>query len=265
MEYNDKELLITFNDTTRMILVCGYADSLNNKKCQKDYEVIDIEYFADFGDISNLPFSQERFYRENYFTEVDSVYEKIQGRLKQLQSLDKGTRIELFVNPNWTNEPCNLYFFAKEFKGFTNVYLNYYHTKSEQGRFGCYYSKLVIDKRIHVTDKEIEDFVRKWDELCKNNAPLRVYKDGEIKEYSYQEAKDMVLSVMTTSYKRYPYIFQDILKKYSGDGDNVIPYNGIEYIVQKLIDEKIVERTHNSDVQSGCPDIFFEQEFRLIQ
>lgn len=262
---NCKKLLVAFGDSTCGNLKFGIEDR-EHEKWKQDYEVILLHYYAEFGDITNLPFSQERFYREMYFVEAESAYEENQKNIKQLHSINKETEVELFVNPNWANDLCNLYCFAKEFEGFTNLYLTYFHEEERESHLGVFYSVIVIDKRIVLSDNDLKEYIKKWEILSKNKEDIRICRDGEIVELPLQDAKDMVLSVMTTEYRKFPLIFTDVIKKYDDEREYItLSYNGFEYIMQKLIDEKIVKRTKNKNVQSGCPDIFFEQKFRLIK
>lgn len=267
MKKTIKSLFVAFNDSSSGGLKQGITNSLEGLKHNKDYKVVKLEYELSCGDVSNVPFSNADVYEDFFFNTAENAYVWVQDSIKTIHSYNKKTTIELFVNKNRANELCNFYYFINVFNDLENVYLNYYHEETKEVYWKKFDEKvfgtqIVVDKRETLTSELIKTFSSKWQELVQNNKAIRECKDGTIIEYSLEQAQALVLPVFNNEYKRFPILYTNFIDKYDSLGIfiNYIPF---QYVIKTLIEEGLVERTMKTDTQSGCSDIYYEQDFRL--
>lgn len=269
MKKTIKSLFVAFNDSTGGELKQGLTNCLKGLKHNKDYKVVKLEYELTCGDISNVPFSNAEVYEDFFFDSVENAYAWVQESIKTIHFYNKKATIELFVNKNGANELCNFYYFINVFKDLENVYLNYFHEETKEVYWKEFNDKvleteIVVDKREPLTSDFIKTFSSKWQKLVQNNNAIRECKDGEVIEYSLEQAQELILPIFTNKYKRFPILYTDLLKKHDEEG-LIISYIPFQYVIKTLIDAGLVERTMKTDTQSGCSDIYFEQDFRLVK
>ena len=262
------KVLVAFDDSIGGQLKSNHLEDLKNLRHNKDFKVFMLKYRLDCGDISNLPFSNAEIYEDLGYDDVEEIYETTQETIQNILAYNKKATIELFVQLNKTEQLCNLYFFANQFKGLENIYLNYFHEETEKVydkkiKSEVIHFYIVVDKRVPLTEELISTFTTKWQKLASNNAAVRESAGGEIKEYSLQEAKDKILTVFSKEYRRFPRLYVDFLEKCEAEETSGFSYIAFEYICKKLIEENVIERTMKTDTQSGSSDIYFEQDFRL--
>ena len=123
-------------------------------------------------------------------------------------------------------------------------------------------TEIVVDKREPLTSDLIKTFSSKWQKLVQNNKAIRECKDGEVIEYSLEQAQELILPIFTNKYKRFPILYTNFIDKYDSLGI-FIDYIPFQYVIKTLIEEGLVERTMKTDTKSGYSDIYFEQDFRL--
>lgn len=266
MDDNIKYLVVAFNDSTGGALKARRSNFLKNLKLNKDFVALKLEYFLNCGDISNVPFSNPDGY-ELYYTEPQDVYNEIQKTIAKINSYNKKTPIELFVNPKRANELCNLYFFAKIFANKENVSINYYHKENIEiklKKLGTFLdTEIVIDKRIPLTNDLIATFNQNWQRLVSNNSFVREFVGNDIKEYTMQEAKDKILPFFSENFVRFPKLYNKLIETYDSENPVDFTFVTFECVTKKLIEGGIIERTSKTSTVSGCDDIYFEQDFRL--
>ncbi len=270
MKKTIKSLFVAFNDSTGGELKQGLTNCLEGLKHNKDYKVVKLEYELCCGDISNVPFSNVEVYEDFFFDSVENTYAWVQESIKTIHSYNKKATIELFVNKNRANELCNFYYFMNVFNDLENVYLNYYHEETKDvylKKLGVkiFDTELVVDKREPLTSDLIKTFSFKWQEFVQNNNAIRECKEGEIIEYSLEQAQELLLPVFNNEYKSFPILYSNFLEKYEESGVFNFSYIPFQYVIKTLIDAGLVERTMKTDTQSGCSDIYYEQDFRLIK
>lgn len=261
MKSQKKKVFISFNPSMEGSLRAGNVDFIMDSTEEFDYDVINFEYLLEVGDISKVPFSAADLYSNLLFDEVDEYVKNVNDSLAKLRSYDNDSDVQLFVFGNTGNEICNLYCFAEEFKRFANVKLNFCHTVLIKTP-SCIEDYTVVDNSIELTNEVLDSFSAKWKYLVSSNSAIRVSRGGEIVEYSFKQAMDMVLSVFSKEYERFPTLYSKFLKSLSER--EKWTYISFEYIAYILIKNGILERTADTNTQSGYSDIFFEQKFRII-
>lgn len=265
-----KSLYVAFCDSTGGALKCRRTSCLNMLKNNQDYKVVKLEYVLNCGNISDAPFSNAAIYEEFFFDNAESIYNQVQNSIEIIYSYNKKVPIELFINSDSANELCNFYYFINVFKDLENVHLNYFHKEIEEVFKETINAKVfdtlyVVDKREKLTKELVEKFSSRWQKLVSNNNAVRECKDRVIKEYSLHQAQSLVLEVFKNEYRRFPKIYGEFMDKYTTSEYFDFDYIAFSYITKTLIDAGLIERTKNTDTQSGCSDIYYEQCFRRIK
>ena len=261
MKQEKKKVFISFGDSMKNSLHAGAVDVILNSEEELDYHVINIGYLLECGDVSNVPFSAAEIYSNLFFTKTEEIVKKANDALKELRSYDDDSEIEIFVYGNKGNDVCNLYYFAEEFMRFANARVHFCNiVPPEKSTLPRRYAS--VDRSIKLSKEKIESFSRKWKELALSNSALRVSRGGEIVEYSLEQAIEKVLSVFTKEYERFPTLYLKLLDACSADEQ--WSYVAFVYITYMLVKNGVVERTADTNTQSGCSDIFFEQKFRIV-
>ena len=262
MKFQKKKVFISFNPSMEGSLRAGMVDFIMDSTEEFDYEVINFEYLLEVGDISKVPFSAADLYSNLLFDEVDEYVNNVNDSLAKLRSYENDSDVQLFVFGNTGNEICNLYYFAEEFKRFANVKLNFCRTVLIKTSSPIIEAYTVVDNSIELTNEVLERFSAKWKYLVSSNSAIRVSRGGEIVEYSFKQAMDMVLSVFSKEYERFPTLYSKFLDSLSEC--EKWTYKSFEYITYMLVENGIIEKTADTNTQSGYSDIFFEQKFRII-
>jgi len=269
MEKNIEKVFVTFYKNTKDWLNQRKLDILKGLKRNEDFKVVNLEYVLNCGDISNVPYSNAEIYEDLYFSTPDDIFKEMQSNLNTVLSYNKKATIEFFINTKRSNEFCNFYYFINKFKNIKNIFLNYYHEETievyHEGTGKVLDLKIVIDKKEPLTNDMVSKFTEKWQELVFNNKAVRECCNGTLIELSLQEAKEKILPVFRKTFRNFPRLYVDFLEKCNADKNFAFDYIIFEYISKKLVESGVVERTYNTNVQSGCGDIYFEQKFRLVQ
>ena len=260
MKINSNKIFVSFNPSMQGELKAGFVDYIKRTMQATDYAVVELEYLLACGDISDIPFSNTKLYTDLLFEEIESVIKKTQASLKRLHKYNSNGGIEIFVDKCRANDICNLYYFAKEFKSFSNARLNYCHTELITDK-GATFEIAVVDESIPLTEDLLDQFSKKWDELVSNNNAIRVTKNGELVEYSIEQAKEKILNVFTHEFVKFPVLLSNFYK--TCEDEEMWEYASFEYVTYILINEGTVERTKDKNTNSGCSDIYFEQKFRI--
>ena len=262
MKPQKKRVFISFDPSMAGSLRAGMADFIMNSTEEIDYDVINLEYLLEVGDISNVPFSSANLYSDLLCDEADNIAKEVNDSLKKLQSYGNDSDVELFVLSNIGNDICNLYYFAEEFKRFNNAKVHYCHIELIKTSSPFLESYMAVDNTIELTAEVLERFSAKWKELVSNNLAVRTCKNGDLVEYSLEQASDMVLSVFTKEYEKLMILyskFSDSLSK-----DEKWTFHSFEYIAYMLTKNGVVEKTMDTNTYPCYRDIFFEQKFRTV-
>lgn len=259
-----KKVLVTFSDSLAGYLKVEGERLFADITSRKDYVVFGLDYNAYVGDISNIPESNAEIWEQFLLENAEEKYGRCVRDIAKIISYGSSTTVEVFVNKNRASELCGFYHFVDKFNGLSDVYINYYHSVTrEMTEFVNEF--MIVDERVKLTNEIVEKLSSRWQKLALNkDAVIRGIVCGEIKEYSLEEAQNMILPVLDHKYKRYPRILIDFLDMYNTEQTIDFDCLSISYTLETLIKSGVAERTYKTDVQSGCSDIFFEQDFRLI-
>lgn len=257
---NDK-LLVAFNSSMSGNLNARAVDFFENSEREFNYGVIDMQYLLDCGDISDVPSSNDKLYNVLCFCKTEEAVQEVESSLEVLRVCSSEQHIEIFIDPSLPGTLCNLYYFAKEFAGFSNVFLNYCHTESGRNSEGILEFYAVTDSRIPLTDNLISEFSKKWDGLVANNAAIRSSVNGEISEYTLDQAKAKILNVFTDEYERFGTLYHNFRRE-CGE-EEVWSFDSFGHITEVLTNEGIVERIPDTNVHEYYRDMYFKQKYRI--
>ena len=264
LDRNLTKIYVTFSDYVKAVVSWrGLNKKLYSDITLEDAGVINLEYIANCGNLTNLPYSNKIVYEDVCFNKLEKQIEKVSAALKVIKGYNGKVNFELVVSSNSVEDLTNLHFFAKEFYGVKNVYVNYVALKNKsEDNFGAQYPVLNVYKRVELTAELISEFTTTWQKLVLNNSAVIGINDGNLIGRTLKNAQNDVITLLTNRYTKISTIHKKMeLKK----GKNYCSYTAFNYVLKTLIDENLVEKTCSVSYNSNCIDTDFEQKFKLTK
>ncbi|MBR2974162.1 MAG: hypothetical protein IKC47_00250 [Clostridia bacterium] len=214
-------------------------------------EFILLEYPLHYGDVSNIPHSNAKAVEAFGYAPVDEYYSQLKKYLKALSCLPTNTPIEIFVTEYGSHEIVSLYYFAKKFSAFSNVCVKCVKFNQE----------LEIVSTTPLTKELIKTLAEEWEAAA--SSEIRLVKNNKLVSYDAYDAMRFVYPLLTKTYQTGLQLFGKLHDKYAPVGFKV-DMDSFFYVLQLMIDNEWIERTHSTDTMSGYPDLFPEQGFRIL-
>ena len=227
---------------SRVIYV--FPNDIPREKQEKLYA--DIDYYnlclhMDLinGDISNPPQSNANFYAHHYscWKDEDRIVKNNQEKLMQV-----GDDIPVFL---WLNEQdgngyLNLLFFSRLFKRFKKVYLVLCCSQKEMEN-PLYEPSDSFSRKKALSPGELERMSEEFVRIQQMGGKYRAGQYGEIKLYSEEELKDLVLSKVSKRSRTSGNIYMDVSTYFKKETGYILSFDTFEEIMLSLMIEKKVK------------------------
>lgn len=199
-----------------MIVDVCFSDSICGElklRLYKNYqEIISIPLFFDIGYLSGNALENQKANIYNMYLpfgvtqkECDKIFENIKQAIKCIVIYaQKGATIRIW-NDSTPTALCGLYYLISLLK---NIDCKIYEMA-----FAYDYETNLKDAK-EITDKQKQVYSCMWDLLVKENAPLRVFKDGHLIGVSEDYFDDLILDIVGKKEILTPKIVGEVLSKH---------------------------------------------------
>lgn len=195
---------VCFNDS-----ICGELKLHLHKKYQ---EIISIPLFFDIGNIKGDALDNQKPNIIDMYApfgvsqkECDEIFENIKNNVDMVVSCAKnGATIRLW-NENTPTSICGVYYLINLLKDID----------CKICECPCsYFDKPNFDNMIELSKDKITEYSNKWDLLVEENAPLRVFKNGDIMGVEETYFDDLIFKIIGKRELLVPVIVGEVLSKY---------------------------------------------------
>lgn len=203
------------NSTTNIVDICFnnlISGALNFNLYKECKEIITIPLFFDIGNIKGDALDNQKPNIIDMYApfgvsqkECDEIFENIKNNVDMVVFYaKKGATIRIW-NENTPTSICGVYYLVNLLKDID----------SKICECPCsYFDKPNFDNMIELSKDKITEYSNKWDLLVKENAPLRVFKNGDIMGVEETYFDDLIFKILGKQELLAPVIVGEVLSKY---------------------------------------------------
>lgn len=192
------------------------------------------------GDISNPPQSNANFYAHTGYSCWKAVDRLVKTTQEKLMQVGDDIPVFLWLSEQDGNGYLNLLFFSHLFKRFKKVYLVLCCSKKELEN-PLYEPKDSFHRKKALSPDELERMSEEFVQIQQMGGKYRAGQYGEIKLYSEEKLKDLVLSKVSKRYRTIGKIYMDVSTCFEKETGYILSFDTVNEIMLSLMIEKKVK------------------------